>query len=50
MISETDEEYTKIYIVPQGAEIIQVIDESEVQNIIKGEEIEQKIKELFPKK
>lgn len=49
-ISETDKEYTTLYVVPQGVKITQVIPESEVPNIIKGEEIERKIKELFPKK
>lgn len=50
LISEADEEHTKLYVVPQGAKITQVLSESEVQNIIKGEEFEQKIKTLFPKK
>jgi hypothetical protein len=50
LISEAGEEYTKLYIFPRGAKLTQVIDESEVPNVIKGEEIERKIKELFPQK
>lgn len=50
LISETDEEYTRFYVVPPGAKLTQVISESDLQNIIKGEELEQKIKELFPRK
>jgi hypothetical protein len=50
LIVEADKEYTRLYIVPAEAEITQVISESEVQNIIKGEVFDQKIKELFPKK
>lgn len=50
LLSEADEEYTKLYIVPQGANLTRVFSESEVQSIIKGEEIERRMKELFPKK
>ena len=50
LLSEADEELTKLYIVPQGANLTRVFSESEVQSIIKGEEIERKMKELFPKK
>jgi hypothetical protein len=50
LILETDKEYTKLYIVPRGAKFTQVISESDLPNIIKGEELDRKIKELFPKK
>ena len=50
LISEGEAEWTILQIVPPGAKITQIIPESEVPNIIKGEELEQKIKELFPKK
>jgi hypothetical protein len=50
LISETDEEYTKLYIIPQGAKITQVIPDSALPSVIEGEEIERKIKELFPKR
>lgn len=50
LISETDGKNTTLYIVPQGAKLAQAVSESVLPNIIKGEEIERKIKELFPKK
>lgn len=50
LIFETDEEFTKLYVVPQDAKITQVLSESEAQSVIKGDELERKIKELFPKK
>lgn len=50
LIVEVDEEYTRLYILPPTAKFTEVMSESEVQNIIKGEELDQKIKELFPKK
>jgi hypothetical protein len=49
-ISETNEERTRLYVVPQGAAVTRAIPESAVPNIIKGEEIERKMKELFQKK
>ncbi|HEX9961826.1 MAG TPA: hypothetical protein VGB00_12885 [Pyrinomonadaceae bacterium] len=50
LISEAVEEHTKLYVVPQDAKITQVLSESEIRNIIKGEDLEQKIKEFFPRK
>jgi hypothetical protein len=49
-ISEADKEYTKFYVVPQGAKITQVLSEFAAQNVIKGADFDRKIKELFPKK
>lgn len=49
-LAEADEELTKLYIVPQGVKITQVLSETEAQSIIKGEELEKKTKELFPPK
>lgn len=50
LISEADEEYTRLFIVPQGKKISDVRDDTESYDLLKGEEIEQKIKELFPPK
>ncbi|HLL99821.1 MAG TPA: hypothetical protein VK400_02095 [Pyrinomonadaceae bacterium] len=50
IVEEADEESTTLYIVPQDAKNTQVISQSEAQHIIRGEEIERKIKELFPPK
>lgn len=50
LISETAEEYTKLYIIPQDKKISDVLSESENYQIIKGEEIEREIKKIFPKK
>jgi hypothetical protein len=50
LVSEHKEDWTILQIVPAGAQITQIISESDAENIIKGEEFEQKIKTLFPKK
>lgn len=50
LIAEVDEEYTRLYILPPTAKFTEVISESDLPNIIKGEELDRKIKELFPKK
>lgn len=50
LISEGKAEWTILQIVPASAKITEIISESAVQNIVKGEEFDQKIKELFPKK
>jgi hypothetical protein len=50
LISEADEEYTRFLLIPRGADLKQVIDESDLPKIIKGEDLERKIKELFPRK
>jgi hypothetical protein len=50
LISEGEAESTILHIVPPGAKLTQVISDADLQNIIKGEELDQKIKELFAKK
>jgi len=49
-IFEVDEKYTTLYVAPQQASIKDVVFENENYKVIKGEEFDQKIKELFPKK
>jgi hypothetical protein len=50
LIAEVDKEYTRLYIVPPTAKFTEIISEPDLPNIIKGEELDRKIKELFPKK
>ncbi|HEX8737671.1 MAG TPA: hypothetical protein VF721_20230 [Pyrinomonadaceae bacterium] len=50
LISEADEEYTKFLVIPQGADLKRVIFEDDLPKIIEGEDLERKIKELFPRK
>jgi hypothetical protein len=47
---QANEEYTRLCLVPEGAKITWVLSESEAQSLIRGDELERKIKEVFPKK
>lgn len=50
LISEADEEYTRLYAVPPGKKLWDAVNEPENYMLIKGEEIERKINEVFPPK
>jgi hypothetical protein len=49
-VYQNDTEFTKLRLIPKIKDATDLYDESEGYKIIRGEEFEQKIKELFAKK